>query len=286
MSTPTSPLPPSANFHLWEPCNMRCLGCFAQFKDVRQSILPRGHLPREQALAVTRILAHAFEKVTFVGGEPTLCPWWEELVAAAKALGAVTMLVSNGSRLDEACLSRLRGTLDWITLSIDSVEDTTHVRLGRAVNGQAIPSARYVEILDRARELGYRVKINTVVSRLNAHQDFGPLIDRIKPERWKVFQVLPVAGQNDTTVGPLLIDGPSFDAFIDRHAAHDPVAEGNEVMRGSYAMVDPAGRFFDSASGGHQYSAPILEVGLDAAWREVSFDAVAFEARNGRYDWR
>lgn len=283
---PHTILPPSANFHLWQPCNMRCRGCFARFDDVRRSLLPKGHLPREQAIEVTRRLATRFDKVTFVGGEPTLCPWWEELVITAKDLGAVTMVVSNGSTLDEGCLQRLRGTLDWVTLSIDSLSDGTHVRLGRAVARRAIPTQRYIEILERARELGYRIKVNTVVSRLNAHEDFAPLLSRVRPDRWKVFQVLPVKGQNDDTVASLLVDGPTFEGFVARHAAHAPVAEENEAMRGSYAMVDPAGRFFDSASGGHRYSAPILEVGIDAAWREVAFDAEVFEARGGRYGWR
>ena len=32
--------PPSVNFHLWEPCNMRCRFCFATFQDVKQTVLP------------------------------------------------------------------------------------------------------------------------------------------------------------------------------------------------------------------------------------------------------
>ena len=39
--------------------------------------------------------------------------------------------------------------------------------------------------------------------------------------------------------------------------------ESNELMRGSYVMVDPAGRFFDNVEGGHTYSRPILEVGVE-----------------------
>ena len=57
------------------------------------------------------------------------------------------------------------------------------------------------------------------------------------------------------------------------------------LIRGSYAMVDPHGRFFDSAGGGHRYSAPILEVGLVAAFSQVSFDPVKFLHRGGDYDF-
>ena len=57
------------------------------------------------------------------------------------------------------------------------------------------------------------------------------------------------------------------------------------LIRGSYAMIDPHGRFFDSAGGGHRYSAPILEVGLVAAFSQVSFDPVKFLHRGGDYDF-
>jgi organic radical activating enzyme len=36
-------------------------------------------------------------KITFAGGEPTLCPWLHDLIAIAKKTGMVTMLVTNGS---------------------------------------------------------------------------------------------------------------------------------------------------------------------------------------------
>lgn len=76
---------PSVNYHLWEPCNMRCKFCFATFQDVKHSILPKGHLPKEQAIEVILQLAEiGFEKITFAGGEPTLCPWLPELIATAK----------------------------------------------------------------------------------------------------------------------------------------------------------------------------------------------------------
>ncbi|HPF92214.1 MAG TPA: radical SAM protein, partial [Flavobacteriales bacterium] len=91
---------PSVNFHLWQPCNMRCRFCYATFQDVKRSILPKGHLPRGQAIEVVRHLAaHGFQKITFAGGEPTLCPWLPDLIGTAKEAGMTTMIVTNGSRL-------------------------------------------------------------------------------------------------------------------------------------------------------------------------------------------
>ena len=63
------------------------------------------------------------------------------------------------------------------------------------------------------------------------------------------------------------------------------IPESNELMTGSYVMVDPAGRFFDNTAGAHVYSRPINQVGVDAALREVSIDPSRFHLRDGRYDW-
>ena len=64
------------------------------------------------------------------------------------------------------------------------------------------------------------------------------------------------------------------------------VPEGNDLMRGSYVMVDPAGRFFDNVQGEHNYSRPILDVGVEEALQDVVIDRRLFLQRGGSYDWR
>ena len=291
----TSSYPPSVNFHLWEPCNMRCRFCFATFQDVKQTVLPKGHLPRAQALAVVEKLADAgFQKVTFAGGEPTLCPWLGDLILRAKERGLTTMLVTNGSRLlSPGLLEALCATLDWVVLSIDSADPRTHERLGRSIAGQvgrALPVEHYQAVTNALQAHNIRLKINTVVSAENAGEDMGELLLALRPERWKVLQVLPVDGQNDGRVSPLLIDELTFRRFVARHqrlvgSGVQLIAEDNEAMTGSYAMVDPAGRFFDNTASKHRYSRPILDVGVATAWQDVRFDPDRFDKRGGHYDW-
>ena len=64
------------------------------------------------------------------------------------------------------------------------------------------------------------------------------------------------------------------------------VPEDNVLMRGSYVMVDPAGRFFDNVQGRHNYSKPILDVGVEEALQNVAIDRRLFLRRGGSYDWR
>ncbi|MCC6559382.1 MAG: radical SAM protein [Polyangiaceae bacterium] len=269
---------------------MRCRFCFATFEDVIADRLPRGHLAREDACRTVDILARRFRKVTFAGGEPTLCPWLDQLVDVAHRAGATTMLVTNGSRLHPGGGLALAGKLDWIALSLDSASDPTHARLGRALHGEAIPADQHVAAMDAARRAGVRLKVNTVVTALNAGEDMSALIARLRPERWKILQVLPVEGQNSGRLDGLICSPEAFHAFVERHRGLERqgirlVPEENEDMRGSYAMVDPAGRFFDNTGGGHRYSAPILEVGIDRAWSEVAFRMGRFLGRGGDYDF-
>ena len=115
-------------------------------------------------------------------------------------------------------------------------------------------------------------------------------IAKARPERWKLFQVLPVRGQNDGLVDDLVITLEEFARYVARNRYVESmgimvVPENNDLMTGSYIMVDPAGRFFDNVAGSHVYSRPINQVGVDAALREVSVDPDKFKLRDGLYDW-
>lgn len=282
---------PSVNFHLWEPCNMRCKFCFATFQDVKQSILPKGHLPKEKAVQVVQQLADfGFQKITFAGGEPTLCKWLPDLIATAKDAGMTTMLVSNGSRLTEEFLEDNKNKLDWIAISIDSLNAATNLTIGRAIAGNKPLHVEYYEsIANRVKQFGYGLKINTVVSRNNFNENMNDFIRYAKPKRWKVLQVLPIIGQNDNKIDNFKISQSEFQIFIDNHidmqAITNIVPETNSQIKGSYAMVDPAGRFFDNATGTHNYSRQILEVGVMVAMKEVNYDLPKFISRGGQYDW-
>ncbi|MBV6501369.1 MAG: 7-carboxy-7-deazaguanine synthase [Prosthecobacter sp.] len=290
-------LPEAVNYHLNKNCNFRCKGCYATFDE--DPSLRSVMLPREQMFRIVEAVASAplltgktVRKLTFAGGEPTLCPWLPELVAHAKSLGLVTMVVTNGSRCTPDYLRRLAPVLDWLTVSIDSLDEPTNRAMGRHDSkGQPLSADAYARILAEAALLGLRTKINTVVNRLNHCEDISTFIADSGIARWKVLQVMPVEGQNDAHIDLLTVSRAMFDAFVDRHqvrveaAGIRMVPEPVTSIRGSYAMIDPHGRFFDSSAGSHRYSQPILEVGIEAAFAQVSFDRTAFEERGGSYDF-
>lgn len=271
----------AVNFHLWKPCNYRCKFCFATFEDVP------GRLTAADARRVVDLVAAHTDKITFVGGEPTLCPFLGDLVDSAHRSGLTTCIVSNGERLRPMIL-RHAASLDWVGLSVDTADEAISVEFGRGAGAHV---GRSIELAQLARAHGILVKLNTVVTALNQHEDLTPLVRAIRPDRWKVFQVLPVAGQNDGKVEPLLIDAAQFRAYVERHAhlgaeGFGPVAEDNADMTGSYVMIDPMGRFFDNVDGRLVYSPGILDVGVHEAFARVRWERESLVARGGIYAWR
>lgn len=287
MNSNAQSLPPSVNFHLWKPCNYRCKFCFAVFDDDPLLKQVRGGLDADQCCAVLDVLkAAGAQKINFVGGEPTICPHLPAVLRHTRETGCVSSIVTNGSRLEQV-LGAAPHCVDWVGLSVDSGNEHTQAALGR---GRGDHVQRSIELFDLLHRSRIRVKLNTVVTALNWQEDMSAFVLRVRPERWKIFQVLPIEGQNDGKVEPLLISAEMFAAFVARHrlvAEHGVTvaAETNGDMTASYAMVDPLGRFFSNAGGRLRYSRPILEVGVAEAFRQVSFDPERFDARGGLYEW-
>ena len=205
-SSEFSPEIPSVNFHLWEPCNMRCGFCFATFQDVKREMnLPKGHLPQVDCISVVdQIAEFGFEKINFAGGEPTLCPWLPDLITRSKQHGMVTSIVTNGSKITDQWLNDLNGSLDWIGLSIDTVDPEKLRCLGRAIAGKVpIIETEYLDIIDEIKRREIRLKINTVVTSVTWEETLHHSLEqrnlnvgnyyKLSPLQVKMTHILPIS---------------------------------------------------------------------------------------------
>ncbi len=278
----------TVNYHLLQACNMSCGFCFATFLDIPSSRLR----PEESLELVTSLYLAGFRKINFAGGEPTLLPNLPDLIRQAKSHGLITSLVTNGSRIDEEYLDELVGYIDIIALSIDSADSDTLHTIGRVEKGKAkspIDATHYLALAKMIRERYIFLKVNTVVNRANHAEDFRSFIIAMKPQRWKIFQVLPVDGQNDAHIDQFTISDEQFARYVKRNRSVEQrgitvIPESNDLITGSYIMVDPLGRFYDDTKGRHTYSRPILEVGVANALKDVVVYADRFEQRGGNYE--
>lgn len=101
--------------------------------------------------------------------------------------------------------------------------------------------------------------------------------------------MLRVEGQNSNMLN-LEISDDEFKNFLNKHEfvkdhGINMVPEDNELMTGSYVMIDPAGRFFDNTNGYYVYSQEIINIGVEKALKEIKFNYESFKSRGGIYDW-
>ena len=229
-----------------------------------------------------------------------LHPHLEAWIVAAKSCGLTTSIVSNGTKMTEEWLTKIRPHLDWLGLSIDASNDEMHALMGRGLKGEIASGfsrhlERSKEVWQIARELGYGLKLNTVVTSVNADDDMSELVGFLKPHRWKIFRVLRIEGENDGRVEPLLISRNQFDDYMTRHRRSlqdfegtHIVAEDNEDMLGTYAMIDPQGMVYTNLNSRYRYSKQsAVEIGFSAAWAQVvdGFSDIGFEKRGGLWKW-
>ena len=269
----------SANWHITTNCNYRCKFCFA--KNLGKDLIDIDR--------IDHILRHlhekGIEKLNLVGGEPQMHPLFETILIRAKGYGFRTSMVTNGSLLNREVLDRIGENLDWIGLSIDSASDEVEVRLGRG-KGHHVKHVR--DIVPDIRSYGIKIKINTVVTRPNFQEDLKPLVNELRPQRWKVFQYLHISGNNDEYNEEMIITDDQFELFIKNNegivldGGAKPIFEKNEDMVSSYLMISPSGDLILNAN--YQHST--------VAWKDFEnnpiehfVNADRYQARGGSYQW-
>lgn len=281
------------NWHMTEACNYRCRYCYSKWhaecagKELFHSSeasaamlaeIYRYFLPDNQAR-----LGMQWDSVrlSLAGGEPLL--YSREvvgIVAQARELGFKVSLITNGSRLTQPLMTELAPQLSILGLSLDSAMASTNREIGRADRHQQILSlSDLATIIESGRHLNpeLSIKINTVVNALNFTEDMSQLIEQLAPDKWKVLRMLP------TITSDLAIASHEFAEFVARHKKLGGImaAEDNNDMVESYIMIDPHGRFFQNSSQGigYRYSNEIIEVGADAAFRQISWQPGKFKSR-------
>ena len=296
----------AVNYHFSRKCNYECGFCFHTEKASYK-------LPLIDAKRLITLLAEAgCKKLNFAGGEPFLPDhtgrdnYLGEMVKHAKESNIESVsIISNARYVDDKWLQQYGKYLDILGVSCDSADDVTNAQIGRGKKGN------HTHYVKKAAELCHKYKImfklNTVVNSFNHNEDMSGLINELHTRwglmRWKLFQVLAVEGENVNNgrgakrdVAEFLIEKEQFNAYVKRHkstiSSPDLMKiEDNDTMQSSYILIDERGCFLDCSKGAKTPTKPILDVGVSAAFNELTsssgggFDQDAFIRRDGIYDW-
>lgn len=150
---------------LTERCNLRCVYCMPEDGI---DLTPQARLLSRPELStlLDLFVEQGVTKVRFTGGEPTVRPDLEAIVADTNALRAKGLrtiaLTSNGIALSTG--GRLRrlaeSGLDAVNISLDTLKPSRFALIARREG-----HSKVMRSIDEAAALGLRTKVNCVVMR-------------------------------------------------------------------------------------------------------------------------
>ena len=271
--------PESVNFHYTRLCNFSCGFCFHTKKSSDK-------LPIEDAIRGCDMLKKAgTRKLNIAGGEPFIYPHYlGELIKQCKENIKIEKIsvITNGSLVKKDFFEKFGKYIDVFGVSCDSFDKKTNIRIGRGKKGENVQ--KLFEIRELCKQYGIKFKLNTVVCNYNKDENMVENIKKLNPDRWKVFQVLMVKGENEDKVTKFQITNEEFKQFVERHKEIKcMVAESNDNMKSSYLILDEKMRFLDKGDGDEICSQSILEVGVEKALESIVYDEKEFKKRKGDY---
>ena len=271
--------PESVNFHYTRLCNFSCGFCFHTKKSSDK-------LPIEDAIRGCDMLKKAgTRKLNIAGGEPFIYPrYLGELIKQCKENIKIEKIsvITNGSLVKKDFFEKFGKYIDVFGVSCDSFDKETNIKIGRGKKGENVQ--KLFEIRELCKQYGIKFKLNTVVCNYNKDENMVENIKKLNPDRWKVFQVLMVKGENEGKVTEFQITNEEFKQFVERHKEIKcMVSESNDNMKSSYLILDEKMRFLDKGDGDEICSQSILEVGVEKALESIVYDEKEFKKRKGDY---
>ena len=151
-------------------CNFRCVYCMPRevFDSNYRFLKHEDILSFEEIARLARVFVGlGVSKIRLTGGEPLVRRNLDRLIAMLAELSVEVTLTTNGSLLAKQAAALKKAGLDRVTVSLDSLDDTTF----RKMNDADFPVAKVIEGIDAAAAAGLGpIKVNMVVKRgVNDH---------------------------------------------------------------------------------------------------------------------
>ena len=231
----------SVCWNITSRCNENCKFCYRILTEKENDI--------EKNKKILEVLAKlSVDKISWTGGEALLYPNLIELLKISKSYGIINNLLTNGKLLSEEKIIELEPYLDYITLSYDSNNSDTYKIMGRGER-HGINVIKALDFIQK-NEINIRVKINTLVSKINKNEitDIGKTLEKYIIERWRLFKFMPLRNCAISNSINFEISNEEFRQVIsnvkDLYGKHIQISERNEdKIQSDYLLINSVGDF-------------------------------------------
>ena len=271
------------NIHFLDACNYVCHHCFVK-KESNQ-------LNFEQiTVIVDKIYDYFIEediqdgRINLAGGEPLLSKDIDKIIEYIFNKGIKVSIITNGFYLTKKFIDRHVNQLCCIGISVDSLKLSTNQRIGRCQkDGKSIGVKQLIDICKYVKHSGIKLKINTCVSKLNYQEDFRSFLEQVRPDRYKVLQML--CDDYDIVNVSNRINDSQMNEFVELHKEFISVKETAKELKKSYLIVDSQGNLTYNNS--HNLTYSIFDNKVSNILEQLKLNEQDFERRyNNEYQHR
>ncbi len=260
------------NLHFTDFCNFHCKHCFVKKEnyeltfDKLQEIVNKA----DKYFKANNIKG----RINIAGGEPLLSRNIDKLIDYIASKDIKVSIITNGYYLDESFIERHKNQIETIGISVDSLDYKTNLKIGRCCKKNTLSKEKIVYISKMIKNAGIKLKINTCVSKINVNEDFNEFINEIKPDRFKILQML--CDSDDKVNAGNVVSKEEFEHFISK-IKYDHVYESKEDMEKSYIIIDSLGNIGTNNS--HLSNISVFDYDLAEAISMLDVDYVNYIKR-------
>jgi MoaA/NifB/PqqE/SkfB family radical SAM enzyme len=201
-------------------CNLRCQFCY-YLKSIEDKTAKNEDY-ESLAKKIKRARSIGKTEIDFTGGEATIHPDFPRLIALCKELGFTTInVITNGWKIaDASAFKRFADAgLNEVLFSLHSYDQKTHDQLTQIPRSHS----RILQAIENAHSLGVRVRINSVVNKIN-YNDLDRHMKFLKTLYPKSVNLI-VFNPTEETVGYDKHDGVRIGSYEDIGKAVSGVLE-------------------------------------------------------------
>lgn len=174
------------DFYVTMKCNLDCDFCSVVAGEYKHN-----DLPLERMLEIIQEAADlGLKELHFSGGEPTVRPDLEDMIAFATDLGIHTRIITNGYKLPKKRIEKfVRSGLKDVMISMDGMEHHHNIMRGKSDGFE-----RTLKTVKTCIELGLRTRVSMVAFKEN-QEDVAPLlrfVDNLGVDIFSVFLGAPL----------------------------------------------------------------------------------------------
>lgn len=246
------------NLHFTDFCNYNCKHCFVKKDNYELSF--------EQLKIIIDKIDKYFKKnniagrINLAGGEPLMSRNIDRIIEYIYSKNIKISIITNGYYLDERFIQKHKEKIEMIGISVDSLNHETNIKIGRCFKTNTISKEQLIYISKLIKDANIKLKINTCISKININENFNDFINEIKPDRFKILQML--CSSTDVKNSKNEVSDEEINIFLSK-INYEYIYESKDNLKNSYLIIDSLGNI--STNNSHSSNISIFDYELENA---------------------